>query len=68
MPRHRFQITHTVLTEKTMTVAADSWQEAIERASERADRQGLDTTGSVRVADSDGNPIDTREQIISAFN
>lgn len=59
MPKPRFQITHTVLTTKTMTVAADSWQEAVEKSSDRADRQGLDTHGAVRVADADGNPIDT---------
>jgi hypothetical protein len=59
MAKPRFNITMTVFTMKTFTVAADNWQEAIDKASDRADKQGLDTHGSVRVADADGNPIDT---------
>jgi hypothetical protein len=59
MAKPRFQISMTVMTIKTFTVAADNWQEAVSKASDRADEQGLDTGSSVRVADADGNPIDT---------
>jgi hypothetical protein len=59
MSKPRFQITLTVLTARTFTVAADDWADAVEKATCRAESLGLETTGSAYVADADGYPIDT---------
>ena len=59
MPKPKFNITMTILKSKTYTVAADTWEEAVSKASDRAERAGLETQGTVRVADENGNPIDT---------
>tara|TARA_R110000851_G_scaffold59347_9_gene137397 strand:- start:8944 stop:9129 length:186 start_codon:yes stop_codon:yes gene_type:complete len=54
-----FEITMQTITDRTVSVKAKDWQEAVSKACDRADRYRWETLSTLRVADENGNPIDT---------
>lgn len=57
MPKFNIDIPH--IQTATYALEAETWQDAVEQASDLADKEGLETTGTVRVYDKHHEPVDT---------
>lgn len=57
MPIYNIEVPHIRI--ERFNVSADTWQEAVEKASDLADEMGLNTAGAVSVYDAQLNPVDT---------
>ena len=57
MPEFNIVVPHLVQT--TFKVEANTWQEAVDLASNHVDERGFQNVGAFRVLDADKNPVDT---------
>ena len=59
MAKKKFKVTARIVTEKTYTVSADNWRDAVEKIGDHLDEAGITTLNGFAVADEFGKPIDT---------